>query len=114
MISATEVEEILEDIGVDATLKTYPAATFNPSTNKSTDGTATEVSVKAIPPYQNVQGYGRPDLIATGKGKSGISGLVTPKVGDYLTFGSVVWRITGVTTVQTNLGTALHVLEIEN
>lgn len=114
MITAIEIQEMLVKFGVVAILKSYPSAVFDQDTNRTTLGTMTQVSVRAVPPYQNREGYTKPDLISSGRGLSGISAsAATPKVGMKLTINGEDWSIVGMTPVGTSAGIVYYQLEIE-
>ena len=114
MITADKILTMLTKLGADATLISYPSASFDPDTNRTIPGVATNTAVKAVPPYKNRETFGK-DLITSGIGFTGISASeeVTPKVGMKITVHSRTWTITGVTPISSGDEIVYYQLEIE-
>lgn len=117
------VYNIIARKGIDATVRTYPNATFNSSINKTTLGEATDYSVSIVPPYKYVkEEYKSTTLISWGKGLTGIANY-NPSTGEALTFtiktglkiiiNSKEWTVISVTPIQDNTGILFYTLGIE-
>lgn len=117
MITVEKIKNLLDKFGISAVLKDYPAATFNPSLNTVTKGTMSTVNVKAVPPYQNREGYTKPSLVTSGTGLTGIAnsdlGALVIRAGMIISINGVDWTIVGVTPIGTANGTVYFQLEIE-
>lgn len=114
-MNAQSIYNMLVRKGVDAVARTYPSKSFNPDTNKTTLGTALNVSVKVIPPYKNKEGYKKTELITSGKGLTGIANYnlsFTVAAGMKLIIASKEWTVTGYTEIKNASGILLYLLEI--
>jgi len=110
--------DMLQRKGIDAIVRTYPDATFNPSTNKTTLSHVVDFPVKIIPIYKNREGYKPAELITSGNGLSGIVNYnlrFDVKVGLKLIIGSAskVWTVTGITEIKDSTGILLYTIEVE-
>lgn len=116
-MNAKSIYNILQRKGVTAVIRTYPFATFDPNTNKTTLGTASNISLKIIPPYKNREGYKPAELITSGKGLTGIANYdlsFTVKAGLIIIIADKEWTVIGFTEVKNNTGILLYLLEIES
>lgn len=116
-MNAEEIYDIIQDLGIDAIVRTYPSATFDPDTNKTTLGSVTDYSVKIIPPYKNKEGYKPAELITSGKGFTGIANyqlFFTIKAGLKIIIANKEWTVISYTEIKNNTGVLLYLLEIES
>lgn len=115
-ISAAEILEILDELGITASVEEYAASAFDPDTNTTALGVKTPHSIKVVPPYKNVEGFKPAEFITSGKGLTGFanSGVTFSVVaGLRIVIDSVLWIVTGVTPVRTNAGIVYYQLEVE-
>lgn len=109
--------------GISATVRTYPSSTFDPDINKTTLGSATDYSVKIIPPYKWVkEAYKVSTLISYGKGLTGVANYnsatggslaFTVKVGLIIIINNKEWTVIGVSPISDNTGVLFYSLNIE-
>lgn len=115
-MNAKSVYNMLVRKGIDATVRVYPSSSFDPDTNRTTLGEATDYSVKIVPPYRNREGYKPAELITHGKGLTGIANYdlsFSVVVGLKITVNSKEWTVTEVTPIQDNTGILFYTLKIE-
>jgi len=115
-LSAEKLEALLQRKGLDAIVRVYPDAVFDPTTNKTTQGTKVEYNVKVIPPYKNAEGFKKAELITVGKGWTGIANkdlAFTVKAGLILIIYNEEWIVTGFTPLSNNTGILFYLLQIE-
>jgi len=116
-MNARSVYNILQRKGIDATVRTYPNAVFDPDLNKTTLGTAVDFLVKIIPPYRNIEGYKTTELITYGSGLTGIANYnlgFTIQVGLIVIINNKQWTVTGITPISNDTGILFYSLEIES
>jgi hypothetical protein len=116
-MNAKSVYDMLQRKGIDATVRTYPNAEFNPSTNQTTSLEPVDHTIKIIPPYKNKEGYKPHELITSGKGLTGIASYnlqFTVKAGLKLIISSKEWTVISYTDIKNNTGILLYLLEIES
>ncbi len=115
-ITPTSVNAILTRKGIDATVRTFPAATFDPDTNKTTHGAATDYTIKAASPYRNREGYKTDELITSGKGKTIFANLdlqFTVAAGLVMIMIGKEWSVIGSTPIGDNTGIIAYECDIE-
>jgi len=116
-LSVAKLAALLERKGLDAVVRVFPDAEFDPATNKTTPGEKTEYTVKIIPPYKNAEGFKKAELITAGKGWTGIANkdlLFTVKAGLILVIGSKEWTVTSITPLSNNTGILFYLMQIES
>lgn len=110
--------DIVQRKGIDATVRTYPAATFSPDTNKTILRNVREFSIKIVPPYNYIkEGYGVTTLITSGRGLTGFANYLLSfvvKVGIKLIINDKEWTVVSITPIQDNTGILYYILEIES
>lgn len=115
-LTTIKLAAILERKGLDAIIRIYPDAVFDPATNKTTQGTKVEYNVKIIPPYKNAEGFKKTELITSGKGWTGIANkdlAFTIKAGLILVIYNEEWTVIGFTPLSNNTGILFYLLQIE-
>lgn len=122
-MNAKSIYNILSRKGIDATIRTHPSKSFDPGTNKTILGDATDYAVKIVPPYKYIkEGYKATTLIWSGKGTTGIANYnpsdggalaFTIKPGLVIIINSKKWTIMSYTPIQDNTGILYYSLEIE-
>jgi len=115
-LSTTKLAAILERKGLDAIVRVYPDAVFDPSTNKTTQGAKVDYDVKIIPPYKREEKFGKETLIVSGKGMTGLANKALQfevKAGLILIINSKEWIITNVIPLSNKTGILFYLLEIE-
>ncbi len=116
-MTAEQIYNMLVRKGVTATARVYASASFDPATNLTTPGSATDQSVKIIPPYRHREGYNATELITSGRGFTGVAnhGLtITISAGLILIIDSKTWTVTGIQEIKDSTGILLYLLEIES
>lgn len=123
-MNAKSIYDLLVRKGIDATIRTYPSATFDPATNKTTLGDATDYPVKIVPPYRYIKAaYKATELITYGNGLTGISNYNTAtggvlaftiKAGLKIIINNKEWTITSFTPIQDSTGILFYTLGIES
>jgi hypothetical protein len=116
-LTATTINNILTRLGVTATARVYESASFDPTTNTTTEGSPTDYTVKVIPPHKNKEGYQKSELITHGKGWTGIANKdlqFDVKAGLILIINSKTWTVVGVTPLSNNSGVLAYLMEIES
>jgi hypothetical protein len=118
MIPIEDITNMLDELGVDATLKTNPTAVLDPDTNRTSAGSVINTAVKAVPPYRTKDQWGNTDLIASGEGLTGIAnsglGSVVVKPGMQIVIAGTTWTVTGVTPISDDEGVKYYQLEIKS
>jgi len=103
--------------GIDATIRTYPDAEFNPDTNKTVLGNPIDYTVKIVPPYKYIkEEYRTTQLVTWGKGLTGIANYnlsFVVEVGLVIIINSKKWTVVSVTPIQDNTGILFYSLGIE-
>ena len=115
-LTPTSVNALLTRKGIDVIVRTFPAASFDPDTNKTTQGAATEYTIKAAAPYRNRSGFKTDELITSGKGKTIFANLdlqFTVQAGLVLIIRGDEWTIISVTPIGDNTGIIAYECEIE-
>lgn len=122
-MTGKSIYNILTRKGIDATMRTYPDAEFDPDTNKTTQGEATNYAVKIVPPYRYIkEEYKTTTLISWGKGLTGIANYnpttrgslsFTIKIGLIIIINNKTWTVISVTPIQDNTGILFYTLGIE-
>jgi len=115
-LTTIKLAAILERKGLDAIVKIYPDAVFNPATNKTILGDVVEYNVKIIPPYKNAEGFKKTELITAGKGWTGLANKdlsFTIKAGLILVIYNEEWIVTGFTPLSNKNGILFYLLQIE-
>lgn len=118
------VYNLLARKGINAIIRTYPSKTFDPDTNLTTLGDATDYSISIVPPYKYLkEAYKSTVLITYGQGLTGIANY-NPSTGGVLAFtlkaglkiiiNSKEWTIMGVVPIQDNTGILFYSLNIES
>jgi len=116
-MNAESIYNLIQRKGVDATIRTYPDASFDPDTNRTTLGTAVDYSVKVVPPYNNREGLKAAEMISSGKGLTGIANYNLEfiiQAGLKIIIGSKEWTVIGYTEIKDNTGILFYTLEIES
>lgn len=117
-MDAESVYNVLQRKGVSATVRTYPSAVFDPATNKTTQGDATDYIVKIIPPYRYVkEGFKPTVLITYGKGLTGLANYnlnFDVKVGLKIIINNKEWTAVEISPIQDSTGIILYILKIES
>lgn len=117
-ITASSILEIITRLGISASIRVYPSATFDPDTNSVDEGSSSDYDVKIIPPYKNLTGYGdKTELITSGKGWTGVANDnlgFTVKSGILITIDSKVWTVINTVPLRNSLGIVAYLLEIES
>ena len=124
-MTSESIYNLLVRKGIDATIKVYSSASFDPDTNKTTRGEATDYAVKIVPPYKNYvkEGYKSTTLITYGKGLTGIANYnpstksslsFTIKAGLIIIINNKQWAVTEITPLQDNSGILFYSLGIES
>lgn len=116
-MTAEQIYNMLVRKGVTATARVYASKSFDSDTNTTTLGSATDQSVKIIPPYRNREGFKPAELITSGRGFTGIAnyGLnFTVQAGLILIIASKTWTTIGVQEIKDSSGILLYMLEIES
>jgi len=115
-LSKEKLAAMLERKGIDAVVRVYPDAIYDPTKNKVRQGEAVEYDVKIIPPYKNAEGYKKAELITSGKGMTGIANKnlqFEVKAGLILVIYNEEWIVTGFTPLSNNTGILFYLLQIE-
>lgn len=116
-LSAEKLAVLLERKGIDAIVRVYPDAVFDPTVNKTTQGDKVEYNVKVIPPYKNAEGFKKTELITTGKGWTGIANkdlIFTVKAGLIIVIDEKEWTVTSKTSLSNNTGVLFYLMQIES
>lgn len=116
-ITADNLLLLLEKMGINAVVRTYPNAVFDPTKNKTDLGALVEYVVKVIPPYQNQEGYKKTVLITSGSGMTGFANMnlqFDVKAGLVMVINSKEWTVTGVVPISNKNGIVFYLLEIES
>lgn len=116
-LSTTKLAAMLERKGLDAIARVYPDAVFNPTTNKTTQGTKVEYNVKIIPPYKNAEGFKKTELITSGKGWTGIANKnlkFVVKAGLKLVIDGKEWTVMSKTSLSNKTGVLFYLMQIES
>lgn len=117
MPTPTSVNNLLTRKGISATVRTYPSSSFDPDTNKTTQGAATDVTIKVIPPYKNREGYKTDELITSGKGLTGFANLdlsFTVAAGLQIIIASKTWTVISYQEIKDSTGIIMYLCEIES
>jgi hypothetical protein len=115
-LSAEKLDSLLQRKGIDAAVRIYPDAVFDPAKNKTTLGDPIEYSVKVIPPYDQEERYGKTVLMTSGKGMTGIANKdlnFEIKTGLILMIYNREWTVTGFIPLSNKSGVLFYLLEIE-
>lgn len=116
-ITIEKLVSLLERKGLDAVVRVYSDAVFDPDTNKTTQGDAVDYNVKVIPPYKNAEGYKRTELITAGKGWTGIANkdlAFTVKAGLKIIIDGKEWTVTSRTSLSNKTGVVFYLMQIES
>jgi len=116
-LTTEKLAAILERKGLDAIVRVYPDAVFNPATNKTTQGTKVEYKVKIIPPYKNAEGFKKTELITSGKGWTGIANKdlqFVVKAGLILIIDGKEWTVMSKTSLSNKTGVLFYLMQIES
>ena len=116
-LTVDKLDALLERKGIAAIVRTYPAATFDPETNTTTQGTKIEYDVKVIPPYKNAEGFKKTELITAGKGWTGIANkdlAFTVKAGLILIIDGKEWTVISRTVLSNKTGVLFYLMQIES
>lgn len=116
-LSIDKLAAMLERKGVDAIVRVYPDAVYDPTTNKTTQGAKVEYNVKVIPPYKNAEGFKKTELITAGKGWTGIANKdlnFIVKAGLILIIDGKEWTVTSRTPISNKTGVLLYLMQIES
>ncbi|MBW8038942.1 MAG: hypothetical protein FVQ85_02965 [Planctomycetes bacterium] len=116
-LSAEKLAALLERKGIDAIVRVYPDAVFDPTTNKTIQGNAVDYDVKIIPPYKTIEGFKKAELITSGKGWTGIANkdlafFVLP--GLVLIIDGKEWTMTSRTPLSNKGGVLFYLMQIES
>lgn len=104
-----------------ATFVQYSAAVYNPATRETVEGTATNTTVKLIPPYRNSSDFNLGSMIKASTffapaalltGISGVALATPPIIGDEIVFGSTRYKIAGLEEIRGGDDIALYLFEI--
>lgn len=115
-LTTTKLAAFLTRKGISATVQVHESASFDPATNLTTKGSATEYPVKVIPPYKNIEGYKATELITSGKGLTGFANKdlsFTVKAGLLIVVLGKTWTVIGITPISNSTGILFYLLEIE-
>jgi len=107
--------KIINKLGKTVIFTMYPAASYDATTGKTTQGDSVSYSKKVIPPYDVELKYVDGDLIKVGDMLSGVaaSGIeFTPANGAMVTIDSQVWEIVRVSPVYSGEQVALYLLQL--
>jgi len=117
-MNAESIYNLLVRKGIDATIRTYPDAVFDPDTNKTTLGTAVDYSVKVVPPYNYIkESYKPAEMISSGKGLTGIANYNLEfiiQIGLKIIINNKEWTVVSVSPIQDNTGILYFSLNIES
>ena len=115
-LTPTSVNALLTRKGIDVTVRTFPAASFDPDTNKTTPGAAVDYTIKAASPYRNRSGFKTDELITSGKGKTIFANLdlqFTVKAGLVMIILNQEWSVIDFAAIGDNTGIIAYECEIE-
>lgn len=115
--NAEDWYNIIQELGISATVRTRPSKTFNTNTQQASIGQAVDYTVKVIPPYRNREGYKETELISSGIGLSGIINYklnFQVKKGIKLIINSKTWTVTGIQEISDKTGILVYILEIQS
>ena len=96
VLEPSEVYDIINELGTDATVETVASETYDPTTMLVTSGTATDNAVRVSPPF-SLSRYSDGSHVAENTQVIYFANYnldFTPKLGLKLTVDSVVWYIT--------------------
>jgi len=116
-LSTDKLAAMLERKGLDAVVRVYPNAVYDPTKNKARQGTKVEYDVKIIPPYKNAEGFKKTELITSGKGWTGIANKnlkFTVKAGLILIINGKEWTVTSRTPLSNKTGVLFYLMQIES
>lgn len=116
MPTPTSINDLITRKGISATVRTFPSSSFDPDTNKTTQGTATDYSIKVIPPYKNREGFKAEELITSGKGLTGFANLdleFTVAAGLQIIIASKIWTVISYQEIKDNTGIVMYICDIE-
>jgi len=116
-LNIEKLAALLERKGIDAVIKVYPDAAFDPTINKTTQGDVVEYNVKVIPPYKNAEGFKKTELITAGKGWTGIANkdlAFTVKAGLIIVIDGKEWTVTSKTSLANKTGVLFYLMQIES
>jgi len=115
-LTTEKLATMLERKGLDAIVRVYPNSVFDPTKNKTILGSVVEYPIKIIPPYKNLEGFKKTELITAGKGWTGFANKnlsFTIKAGLILVIYNVEWTVTGFTPLSNKNGILFYLLQIE-
>jgi hypothetical protein len=115
-LTTTKLADLLTRKGISATVQVYESASFDPATNLTTKGSVTNYSIKIIPPYKNIEGYKKTEMITSGKGLTGFANKdlsFTVKAGLLIIVLGKTWTVVSVTPISNNAGILFYLMEIE-
>lgn len=116
-LTTEKLAAMLERKGIDAIIRVYPDAVFDPDTNQTTQGIKVEYTVKAIPPYKNAEGFKKTELITAGKGWTGIANKdlqFEVRAGLILIIDGKEWTVTSRTPLSNKTGVLFYLMQIES
>jgi len=116
-LTVEKLNALLQRKGLDAIVRVYPDATFDPTTNRTTPGDVVEYDVKIIPPYKNLEGYKKTELVTAGKGWTGIANKdleFTVKAGLILVISEKIWTVTSTQPLSNKTGVLFYLMQIES
>lgn len=117
LITTNELLEILEEYGIDGSIRTYPNKQFDPDVNSVVLGAPLDTGLKVIPPYKVVDQFGATQFITSGKGMTGFVNSSLPFVvesGMQITINGISWTVIGISPISTSDGIVFYLLDIEN
>ena len=111
------VLELITKYGKDVTFKTFPSATYTPTTGKTTPGAETDYSEKVTPPEPYEDKFIDGEIVQIGDCRVYLaaSGLAfTPEKGMEVEFDAegITWRIVRIMPVYTGESIAMYGLQL--
>jgi len=91
--------DLINEFGKDVTITTLASQVYDPDTGFTTEGAATDLTVKASPPTPMTDKYGMGDIIEEGDTIIFVAGsgiTFTPAKNLKITIDTEVWRIVNV------------------
>lgn len=118
-----KVLSVLTTYGTTATHRAYASSFYDPATGHRLEGSATDTSVKIIPPFPASERYLAQNLYASGDAAelyvagdlmTGIAGTagVDPTVGSSIVLSGTEYKIVGRNVIRSGDSIALYLLHI--
>lgn len=116
------VNTALARVGASATFVQYMSAGYNTATLEVDEGSATNTTLKIIPPYRNSKGFTLSGIVQTQTffapealltGVAGDALATAPTIGDEIVYGSQRFKIVEIEPIRSGDDIALYLFRID-